>query len=60
MALLTSQETAATLQAIEIEAQPKQQDLALLHGQQSAERTARALALHRREDALDQSAVPTS
>jgi len=46
------------LQAIEIEAQPKQQGLVLLHGQQPAGRAGREFALHRREDALDQSAVP--
>ena len=45
------------LQAIEIEAQPKQQGLALLHGQQATGRAGREFALHRREDALDQSAV---
>ncbi len=47
-------------QAAEIEVQPKQQDLALLHGQQSAERTARAFVLHRPEDVFDQSTAPTS
>ena len=45
-------------QTIKVETQSEQQGLALLHGQQPAGRAGREFALHRREDALDQSTVP--
>ena len=44
-------------QAIQIETQSEQQGLTLLHRQRTAWRTGRELALHRREQALDQSAA---
>ena len=45
-------------QAIQVEAEPEQQGLALLHRQQAAGRASREFALHRREDTLDASPVP--
>ena len=45
-------------QAVQVETQAEPQGLALLHGQQAAWGAGREFALHRREDALDQSAVP--
>jgi hypothetical protein len=46
------------LQVIKIEAQSEQEGLALLHKQPPAGRAGREFALHRREDALDQSTAP--
>ncbi len=45
-------------QAVQVEAQPKQQGLARLHPERVTGRTGREFALHRGEDAFDQSAAP--